>query len=147
MMTRQTLRVFAVVAGVLLLAAFAMLFMGMLSTKEVNAQGNCTLNTIKGSYLFQAQGVVIQDEKVRPYAEAGTWTLDGKGSAAGIISGSIDGVPFAARDAFTATYKLESGCVYSVVDAFGLKLDLYTNPAGKTMTYFSAGFSGTQFKQ
>jgi hypothetical protein len=145
-MTRQILRFSGVVVGMVLFAAFTMLFMGTLNAKEVNARDNCTLKTLKGTYLFQAQGVVIQDGKVSPYAEAGTWTLDGKGNAAGVLSASIDGVPFATREAFTATYKLTSGCVYSAVDAFGLEFDLYTTPEGKTMTYFSAGFSGTQFK-
>jgi hypothetical protein len=146
MMARPTLRFAVLVGGTVLFAAFVILFMGLFSAKEVSARDNCTLKTIKGTYLFEAQGTVVQEGKVLPYAEAGTWTLDGKGNAAGIISGSIDGVPFATRDAFTATYKLETGCTYSVVDAFDLHLDLYAAPDGKTMTYFSAGFSGTQYK-
>jgi hypothetical protein len=145
MTTRPTLRFAALVGGVILFAVVALLA-GLLSPKDVSAKNTCTLATIKGTYLFEAQGVVVQDGKVHPYAEAGTWTLDGKGNAAGVISGSIDGVPFATSDTFTATYTLESGCVYSVVDAFDLHLDLYTAPNGKTITYFSAGFSGTQYR-
>ena len=147
MITRKTLRFSGVAVGVLLFAAFTMVVMSMLSTKEVNAEDNCTLSTLKGTYLFQGQGVVIEDGKVVPYAEAGTWDLDGKGNAAGVISGSKGGVPFAAADAFTAAYKLKSGCVYTVVDEFGFELDLYTTRAGKTITYFAPGFSGTQYKQ
>lgn len=144
-MTRLTLRLAALVSGMVLFAVGVFLT-GLLSTKEVSAKTTCTLETIKGTYLFEAHGVVVQDGKALPYAEAGTWTLDGKGMAAGVISGSIDGVPFATSDTFTATYTLESGCVYSVVDAFDLHLDLYASPGGKTMTYFSAGFSGTQYR-
>jgi hypothetical protein len=115
--------------------------------EKVHAQGNCTLNTIKGTYIFEAQGVVVEDGEVLPYAEAGIWTLDGKGNASGVISASINGEPFARGDAFTATYEYASGCVYTVTDEFGLELELYTTPSGKTMTYFSPGFSGTQFRQ
>jgi hypothetical protein len=145
MMTRTTLRFAALVSGMTLFAVSALLT-GLLSAKEVSAKNTCSLETIKGTYLFEAQGVVVQDGNVLPYAEAGTWTLDGNGNAAGVISGSINGVPFATGDAFTATYTLEAGCVYSIVDAFDLHLDLYASPDGKTMTYFSAGFSGTQYK-
>jgi hypothetical protein len=131
----------------ILLAALTVLIKGTLSAAEGNAQDTCTLKTIKGTYIFQAQGVVLREGEVRPYAEAGIWTLAGKGNAAGVISASIGGVPFATADAFTATYALKSDCVYTVVDQFGLKLELYTTPEGRTMTYFSPGFSGTQFKR
>jgi hypothetical protein len=115
--------------------------------EKVHAQGNCTLNTIKGTYIFEAQGVVVEDGEVLPYAEAGVWTLDGQGNAVGVLSASIDGVSFARGDAFTATYELTSDCVYTATDAFGLEFELYTTPSGRTMTYFSPGFSGTQIRE
>ena len=139
-MKRQTLML-------IVLAALAVLMRGTLSAADSNAQDTCTLKTIKGTYIFQAQGAVLSEGATRPYAEAGIWTLDGKGNAAGVISGSIGGVPFATADAFTATYALKADCVYTVVDQFGLKLELYTTPEGKTMTYSSPGFSGTQFRR
>jgi hypothetical protein len=145
---RHTLRFSVAVALVILFIALAVLSKGPQSIDEVNAQGTCTLKTIKGTYLFQGEGVVIDEAgEVVPYAEAGTWTLDGEGSAEGVISGSMNGVAFATRDAFTATYTLDSGCAYAVVDAFGLQLDLYTTPSGRTMTYFAPGFSGTHVRQ
>jgi hypothetical protein len=147
MMTSQSLRVSIVAASLILFATVTMLVMETLSVEAVNAQGKCTLTTIKGTYIFQARGVVIDEGAVRPYAEAGTWTLDGKGKAAGVISASIDGVAFATGDAFTATYALKADCVYTAVDAFGLAFELYTTPTGRTITYFSPGFSGTMFKQ
>jgi len=39
-----------------------MLFWGTLSSEDVNAQGNCSLKTIKGTYIFEAQGNFIVDE-------------------------------------------------------------------------------------
>ena len=144
---RHPLRLSVAVALGILFTFFAVVHIGLQGVDEVNAQGTCTLKTIKGTYIFEAEGVVVSEGEVVPYAEAGVWTLDGEGNAEGIISGSMDGVPFATRDAFTATYTLDSGCVYAVVDAFGLQLDLYTTPSGRTMTYFAPGFSGTQIRQ
>jgi hypothetical protein len=146
-MTRQRLRYSIVMVSLILFAAFAILVFGTLSAEKVSAQGKCTLKTIQGTYIFEAQGTAVKDGKVVPYAEAGVWTLDGEGKAMGIISASMDGVPFATRDTFTATYELKADCVYAVVDAFGLKVDLYPTSSGNTMTYFSPGFSGTQIKQ
>ena len=134
----------------ILLAAVTVLMKGTLSAAEGNAQDTCTLKTIKGTYLFQAHGVVLSDGEARVYVEAGTWTLDGKGNATGVFSASIGGVPIATQEAFTATYQQEAGGVFTALAPVGnatLAFHLYTTPAGKTMTYFSPGFSGTQIRQ
>ena len=139
--------------NILMLITLAVLTVLMRATPSgagSNGQDTCTLNTIKGTYLFQAQGAVLSDGEVRPYAEAGTWTLDGKGNAVGVFSAGIDGVSIANQEAFTATYQLESGCVFTAFAPVGTEVftfHLYTTPSGKTMTYFSPGFSGTQVRQ
>ena len=147
-MKRQTvLRYTIVVAGLILAATFAMLGWGTPSSDVVNAQGNCTLNTIKGTYIFEARGNVVDDGNVLPYAEAGIWTLDGKGNAEGFISIGINGENFANKEPFAANYELVTDCVYEVTDEFGLVVDLYATRSGSTITYYSPGFSGTMFKQ
>jgi hypothetical protein len=149
MITKLMFRLSVGVGIVALLAAFTALILGVSSWGEVKAQGTseCTLNTLYGTYLFQAQGVISDAGELRPYVEAGTWTLDGNGNAEGLISISIDGAPLARGEVFTATYEHHSACVFTVRDAFGLELELYTTPSATTMTYFSPGFSGTQIKQ
>jgi hypothetical protein len=134
----------------IVLAAVTVLLRGTPSVAGGNAQDTCTLKTIKGTYLFQAHGVVLSDGEPRAYAEAGTWTLDGKGNATGVFSASIGGVPIATQEAFTATYQQETGCVFTALAPVGtetLAFHLYTTPSGKTITYFSPGFSGTQVRQ
>jgi hypothetical protein len=134
----------------IMLAAVTVLMKGTLRAEGGNAQDKCTLKTIKGTSLFQAHGVVLSDGEARVYVEAGTWTLDGKGNATGVFSASIGGVPIATQEAFTATYRQESGCVFTAlasVENETLTFHLYTTPAGKTMTYFLPGFSGTQIRQ
>ena len=49
------------------------------------------------------------------------------GNAAGVILASMDGVAFATRQTFTATYEHVGACIYFVVDAFCLRFDLYTH--------------------
>lgn len=134
----------------IVLVALAVLMRGTPSAADGNAGETCTLKTIKGTYLFQAQGAVVSNGQVQTYAEAGTWTLDGKGNATGVFSAGIDGVSIANQEAFTATYQLESGCVFTALAPVGSEVftfHLYTTPSGKTMTYFSPGFSGTQVRQ
>ena len=148
-MTRKAIRFSSVVAGLILVAVFTMLVWGSLSSEDVNAQGTCTLKTIKGTYIFEAQGTISQNEKVVPYAEAGIWTLDGEGNAAGFISIGINGVNEFTKEPFTAEYELveDADCVFFVTDAFGLEVDLYSTRSGQTITYYSPGFSGTMYRQ
>jgi hypothetical protein len=97
--------------------------------------------------VFEARGVVKDGETVVPWAEAGVWTLDGDGKAVGIFSGSVNGAAIATQKPLTATYQLKPGCVFTAVDSEGLLFDLYPIAQGTTMTYFSAGVSGTMFKR
>ena len=144
-MKTQRLRLLLAVLGLVLFATLSVV--GALNAGETSAQGECTLSTIQGTYLFEGSGVTVQDGNVLPYAEAGVWTLDGAGNASGFISASTNGEPFSRREAFTATYEHTTDCVYAVVDQFGFEVDLYTSPSGNNIMYFAPGFSGTQIKQ
>jgi hypothetical protein len=147
-MKLKWIRQFSVMVGVvILLTAFMALIMVAPKSEVVYAQDDCTLTTLTGTYIFQARGVITDTGELRPYAEAGTWTLDGNGNAEGVASISIDGTALARREVFSATYAHDSGCVFSAEDAFGLEFDLYTTPSGTTITYSSPGFSGTMFRQ
>lgn len=148
-MARRTLRVSTALVSLVLLAPLTMLAKQTLAVGVVKAQpqATCTLETVRGTYLFHGEGATVSEGAVRPYAEAGVWTLDGNGNAEGVISASIDGEPFATQQAFTATYEHAGNCVYAVVDQFDIRVDLYTTPTGTPMTYFSPGFSGVQLKQ
>jgi hypothetical protein len=118
------------------------------SVARAQSENACTQETIKGTYLYHGEGVAVHEGKVVPYAEAGVWTLDGKGNTEGVISISMDGKPFATRQAGSgATYEHVGNCVYAVKDEFGFEVDLYTTPTGSPMTYYAPGFSGVMLKQ
>jgi sugar lactone lactonase YvrE len=108
----------------------------------VALQETCTLSTLKGTYVFQGTGAVIQEEAILPYAEAGMLTVDGEGNATGVVSQSINGEPVVRMEPFTATYAVASGCAYTVALGEGVEVDLYATPSGETMTYFAPGVSG-----
>lgn len=138
-----------ILAGTFATAIFLVaLILGASRSEQVNALGDsCSLKTIKGTWVFEARGAIVDSDKVVPYAEAGVWTLDGAGNATGIFSASVNGVVIATQKPLTATYTLKPGCVFSAVDSEGLVFDLYPINNGTTMTYFTAGVSGTQYKK
>jgi hypothetical protein len=153
MITRRMLQLSTSVGVMIVLAALAVLitstpFPGSVSAAEDAAK--CTLRTIKGTYVFAAHGVLNDGKSVLPYAEAGTWTLDGLGHARGVFSASLNGTTIANQEAFTATYRHESDCIFTAFAPVGnevLEFHLYATDQGATMTYFTAGVSGTQFKR
>ena len=109
----------------------------------------CSLATLNGTYLFHAQGVIADADEVQPYAEAGTWTLDGAGNAEGIYSAGLGGQTIANRQPFTATYEVVSGCAFAAFAPIGdeiFEFHLFTTPSGAMVTYYSDGFSGTMWR-
>lgn len=144
MMTRRLFRLSTSV-GIMTVLAAAMLLWAQGSAAA--GKDRCSLSTLNGTYVFAAQGVVVDEDAVVPYAEAGVWTLDGAGRAKGTFSASINGVTVADQKPLTATYRHTKDCVYTAVDSENLTFDLYLSDKGDTITYYSAGFSGTQYKR
>src|SRR5689334_17447791 len=126
--TREGVTMQRQILMLIVLAAVTVLLSGTLRAAGGNTQDTCTLKTIKGTYLFQAHGVVLSDGEARAYAEAGTWTLDGKGNATGVFSASIGGVPIATQEAFTATYQQEAGCVFTALAPVGTRASALSKP-------------------
>jgi hypothetical protein len=157
--TMRRMYQFAVVVGVLtLLAALTVLITGTLNSGEVNAQANCTLETLNGIYVFEGRGVLLdgkgEDAAALPYAEAGVQTFYGDGTTEGVFSASLNGEPIASQDHFTATYTLEPDrgldCVYTQFAPVGdevLEFHLYTTREGSNLTYFGPGVSGRAMKR
>jgi hypothetical protein len=147
-MKRQRIQLSLIVLGLVLIAALSII--GALSADEANVQETCTLETIKGTYIFEGQGVFIDGDSSLPYAEAGIWTMDGAGNAQGVFSASL-GTEYIDKQSFTATYTYVSDCVFVVVAPVGenesVSFDFFTTPSGDIMTYFGPGFSGTHTRQ
>ena len=150
MMTKRMNQI--VIGATTLILCTTIATIGVGHSSAVNAEGTskCSLKTLKGTYLYEARGAVRDGQNVLPYAEAGTWTLDGAGNAQGIFSASVNGDMIANQESFTATYQLKTGCVFTALAPVGgqtVEFHLYTTDQGATMTYFSPGISGTQFRR
>ena len=147
MRTRRLLRFSAGVGVTIVLVAAALLW-----AQGTAAAGKerCDLRTLKGTYVYSARGVLLDGGAALPYAEAGNWTFDGAGRATGVFSASLNGETFASREAFAATYRHEGDCVFTALAPVGdatLEFHLYPTDKADTMTYYSAGISGTQHKR
>ena len=149
MVTKRKLQVVISLGTISLIAALAVLISSVPLSGEINAQGanKCTLKSIKGTWVFQEQGVVKDAEKVVPWAAAGVWIFDGAGNSQGLYSASINGEAIDRQKIFTATYELKSGCVFKSVDSLGIVYDVYAIDQGTTATYFAAGVSGTMYRR
>lgn len=145
---------FTVVVGVLiLLTAFTALIMGTLNLGEVNAQADCTLQTLNGTYLFEGKGVFMDgegaDATLIHYAEAGFQTYDGQGNFEGIYSSRLNGEFLDNMLSFTGTYELQPGCVFVHHVPIGdeiVDMQAFATRDGTFMTYIGAGASGTARK-
>lgn len=150
MKTNRRIQILIATATTILCASIATISVGGLNAVNAEGVNKCSLKTIKGTYLFEARGAVRDGQNVFPYAEAGTWTLDGVGNAQGVFSASVNGDVIANQEAFTATYQLKSGCVFTALAPVGgqtVEFHLYTTDQGATIAYFSPGISGTQFRR
>ena len=147
----------AIGIGVLvLLAAVIVLVIGTLSSEAVNAQTefsfDCTLQTLKGTYVFEGRGVTLnEDGNVVPYAEAGWQSFDGEGNSEGVFSFSMDGVAIERQSFFESTYELnpDHNCSFTVFAPVGdevFTFDLYGTDKGTSFSYFAPGVSGRLVK-
>lgn len=147
MKTSRLLRFSASVGVMIVLVAAALLWA---QGSAAAGKDRCTLGTLRGTYVYAAQGVLLDGQAALPYAEAGTWTLDGEGRAQGIFSASLNGATIASQEAFTATYRHEGDCLYTAFAPVGdqtLEFHLYLTNQGDTMAYYAAGISGFQYRR
>ena len=102
-----------------------------------SANPDCTLDTLKGTYIFAPQGFQVQDGQQLPIALAGTETFDGKGHVEGQYTQSINGE--ISRVTYRGTYTITPDCVgtETVTDSTGATshYDQFVSPDGKEFTF------------
>ena len=101
------------------------------------ATSDCTLETLKGTYLFAPQGFQVQDDQSLPIALAGTETYDGEGHVEGQYTQSINGE--ISQVTYSGTYTITPECVstLTITDSTGATshFDQYVSPDGKEFTF------------
>jgi hypothetical protein len=80
---------------------------------EARAQGNCNLQTVKGSYGYLSTGSFFGT----PLASVGSMTLDGAGNISGNDTNSFGGS--VSSNPFTGSYSVNADCTGTLAVSFG----------------------------
>jgi hypothetical protein len=97
----------------------------------------CSLATLNGTYIMQAQGVALGGPAPGPFGYASISTYDGKGGTHATYSGSFDGV-ILRNQLLTGTYTVNEDCTGTeTADLAGgvvAHYDNFLSPAGNMYT-------------
>jgi hypothetical protein len=92
----------------------------------------CSNATLKGTYTFASDGWTVSGTGTTPFALAGTETYSGAGTAAGVVTISLNGV-ITPGTPNTATYHINSDCTGTGAftnSGVTTHFDLYLSPNG-----------------
>jgi hypothetical protein len=128
-----------VVLGVLGLVG--VLAVGTGFAEDENAsRAKCSVATLKGTYLFAQNGVVISGKDQGPFAIAGYDVFDGNGEVKGVASGNFGGEVLR-KDPFTATYSVKANCtgILTIRDGAATQGDIFIAPDGSMFAFVRTG--------
>jgi len=79
-------------------------------SSPASAADQCSLATMKGSYLYAQDGIILGTlpDKNKPFAQAGREYFDGNGGMSGMYSGNFNGTII--RGSYKGTYKINPNC-------------------------------------
>ncbi len=135
-------------AGVVLLVVgvVAVLAVGTGFAKDENAGAKCSEATLRGTYLFAYDGVVIEgnaqegNAQVPKFSEvfavAGYQVFNGNGNGRGVSSFSVNG-EITRKEPYTSTYIVKADCTATQVVEAGITThyDLFIAPDGSMYTF------------
>jgi hypothetical protein len=109
------------------------------SASPATASDQCSVATMKGSYLFAQDGIILgtSADKNKPFAQAGREHFDGKGGMSGIYSGNFNGT--ITRGSYKGTYTMNSNCSGTVTFEDNQKnvshFDIYATQNGSEFVF------------
>jgi hypothetical protein len=125
-------------AGVVLLllvGVVAVLAVGTGYAKdEENAGAKCSEATLKGTYLFDGDGVEIKDNEQLPFALAGYEVFDGNGKVKTVFSANVNG-KITRNETLSGTYSVKADCTSTATYADGTRYDQFIAPDGSMLTF------------
>jgi hypothetical protein len=125
-------------AGVVLLllvGVVAVLAVGTGYAKdEENAGAKCSEATLKGTYLFDGDGVEIKDNEQLPFALAGYEVFDGNGKVKTVFSANLNG-KITRNETLSGTYSVKADCTSTATYADGTRYDQFIAPDGSMLTF------------
>jgi hypothetical protein len=109
---------------------------GYAKNEDAASKAKCSVATLKGTYLFAADGFDLKGNEQRPFATAGYDVFDGNGKVRGASSGNFNGEVFR-NDRFSGTYTVKANCTGTVTfkDGAATQGDIFIAPDGSKFAF------------
>ena len=117
----------------LALAGAGNAFAAEASTAPDAAAAGCSEATLKGTYLFAYNGLIVSGDQKGPFATAGTDVYDGNGHVRSVYTVSGNGKIF--RFNVTGTYTVKSDCTGKARYSDGTRYDQFVAPDGSQIVF------------
>jgi hypothetical protein len=121
---------------------------GYAKDENASSRAKCSNATLKGTYLFAADGVEIKGNDQLPFAYASYVVFDGNGKAKSVSSSNFNG-KITRKEPLSGTYSVKANCTGTAIIADGTHYDQFIAPDGSKLTFVqthpkrfvSAGFA------
>jgi hypothetical protein len=101
---------------------------------EDASRAKCSEATLKGTYLFAADGVEIKGNDQLPASYAGYEVFDGNGKVNQVFSANVNG-KVTRNETISGTYTVEADCTGTATYADGTRFDQFVAPDGSQLTF------------
>ncbi len=124
------------IACVVVLIGIGILVGGSGYAQDADGTGKarCSLATLRGTYLFAFDGVVIDGDDQVPFAGAGYEVYDGKGKFEGVASESVNG-DINRNVHYSGRYTVKADCPGTFTTEHGFHADQFMAPDGSMFTF------------
>ena len=120
----------------LVVGAAALTPFGAGYAKDENAsRAKCSKATLKGTYLFAADGVEIKGDDQLPFSYAGYEVFDGQGKVKQVFTLNINGKKVIRNETISGTYTVKANCTGTATYADGSRFDQFIAPDGSELTF------------
>jgi hypothetical protein len=100
---------------------------------NASSRAKCSNATLKGTYLFAADGVEIKGDEQLPFAYASYVFFDGNGKAKGVVSSNFNG-EVSRKQSISGTYTVKADCTGTAIISDGTHYDQFIAPDGSKLT-------------
>jgi len=101
---------------------------------EDTARAKCSEATLKGTYLFDGDGVEIKGDEQLPFALAGYEVFDGNGKIDSVFTQNVNG-KITRNESVSGTYSVKADCTSTATYADGTRYDQFIAPDGSMLTF------------
>jgi hypothetical protein len=115
-------------------AALTSVGAGYAKDEDASRRAKCSVATLKGTYLFAADGVEIKGNDQIPASYAGYEVFDGNGKVNQVFSANLNG-KVTRYETISGTYTVDADCTGTATYADGTRFDQFIAPDGSKLTF------------